>query len=1026
MADSLDSPGHVSQISIHRIAQSTCSVVLSFFMAIVFISGSHPGFAAEDKPTDKTAAPSLKARPLSERLVGPQNGDAISDRIAANAKRLQLYGYVTHEHSVTISGRVLNENGDPVIGARVIVVPVIPMGVIHDRLEKIAEGLTNAQGQYRFENIKLSVLEFAPKAVPRPSEALFQVFAIADGYGYAWRHTRAYRTEKRQAEAVPAPTEADDEETEAAKTSRIYFADDPIELDLKLSPEVRVHGTIRDDLGNPLKGAVMQLGYVSHSRGLQSNGLRSSNGAYLKESSRGPDGRFEGYFALPDEFRTTRTDADGRYEIRGIPRDCNLQAVIDYLPEYDPWYGTVQTGETRQSVGQRADAFVGYTGELNREFIAPVTVRVKVFGTSRQPLANVIVRMESAQRVRRAGTLDRTDATGMATLKLRPGTTKIIAEPAIGVAYLPASQSFEFKTDPRDYTIELGLDPAAEVNFEAIEKESGRPVPGVAFLSEPTDLRERQSVQSQVSFVDHPRTDADGRLRAFFAPGGRRFFVDPQRSSRDFEPVSPTTDTIELASDNSVAVRFEFIRRPVVASPAVPREPVIDELKPLEELLLRQAERFEKSRCLRVQFGHTNHVETTMTHEQITELLESFSSKSHEECLEDLRQAFGIAIGTRETLITDGIRRRVDSRYASETGVRVNVFNGEDMIITMNNEQLDIHSRTSSSLHFIDLRDFWEGPARPSVLTTPKPAIGKEPPIRTIQHVDGNWILDIVSGDSRSRRIIADSSGFERLVWISIPERHFARETWQFFPILLPTGVAIPRLSISLEYQNGKPRFRNVTTVESAEILDKVPPDAFVVGAPAGTNILDYRRMSRDRQFERRPPSGVISADIPDVVAYRNRIAPMAEPVLKPGDKAPVLNVVTWLDAAGKADPPDLTGKIVVIDFWGISCGPCVAALPEVNAAAKHFADSKIIVIGLHDSGGKLDSVSEFAKKRGLVFPIAIDNPDPSQKSFGATFSTFGVHGIPACVVIDSSGHVAYIGQFDRAIEAANQLALGK
>ncbi|TXI10149.1 MAG: TlpA family protein disulfide reductase [Rhizobium sp.] len=415
-----------------------------------------------------------------------------------------------------------------------------------------------------------------------------------------------------------------------------------------------------------------------------------------------------------------------------------------------------------------------------------------------------------------------------------------------------------------------------------------------------------------------------------------------------------------------------------------------------------------------------------MTQDEITELLESFSSKSYEACLEDLQRAFGITLGAQETLISDGVRRRLDSRYSPDVGLHVNVFNGEEMIFSMGGEQLDIHSRASSNLHFLDLHDFWQGPARVSVLAMPKTAAGKEPPQRTIQHADGNWVIDIASSEGSIRRIIDDSTGLERRVSFSMPSRKFARDSWQFFPIVLPTGIAIPKLSIAIDYQNGEPDFRNVVCIASVEVLDKLPADAFVVGAPAGTNILDYRGMSRDGQFQRRAPSGVITADIPDVVAYRNRFAPAAEPVLKPGDKAPDLNVITWLDAAGKADRPDFAGKIVVIDFWGINCGPCIAALPEVNAAAKHFADSEIVVIGLHDSSGTLESVSEFANKRGLVFPIAIDSPDPKQQSFGATCSAFGVRGIPTCVVIDRSGRVAYIGQFDRAIEAANQLVLKK
>jgi peroxiredoxin len=95
----------------------------------------------------------------------------------------------------------------------------------------------------------------------------------------------------------------------------------------------------------------------------------------------------------------------------------------------------------------------------------------------------------------------------------------------------------------------------------------------------------------------------------------------------------------------------------------------------------------------------------------------------------------------------------------------------------------------------------------------------------------------------------------------------------------------------------------------------------------------------------------------------------------------------------------------------------------RTNAAAKHFTDSKIVIIGLHDGSGTLEGVADFAKKRGLVFPIAIDKPDPMGQSFGATFAAFGMSAIPTCAVIDGAGRVAYLGQFQQGIEVANNLA---
>ncbi len=57
------------------------------------------------------------------------------------------------------------------------------------------------------------------------------------------------------------------------------------------------------------------------------------------------------------------------------------------------------------------------------------------------------------------------------------------------------------------------------------------------------------------------------------------------------------------------------------------------------------------------------------------------------------------------------------------------------------------------------------------------------------------------------------------------------------------------------------------------------------------------------------------------------------------------------IDATGKTGEtinPIETGKITVINFWGITCGPCIAELPYFNQIAEEYADS-VTVIAVHN-----------------------------------------------------------------------------
>jgi peroxiredoxin len=127
------------------------------------------------------------------------------------------------------------------------------------------------------------------------------------------------------------------------------------------------------------------------------------------------------------------------------------------------------------------------------------------------------------------------------------------------------------------------------------------------------------------------------------------------------------------------------------------------------------------------------------------------------------------------------------------------------------------------------------------------------------------------------------------------------------------------------------------------------------------------------------------------------------------GREAPPLQAFAWVNSSPRT-MRQLRGKVVLIDFWGIGCGPCVASLPGVQRAADQFKSKGVVVIGLHDSGAMPAKLREFAKQHKLTYPLAIDAPDGQNLSFGKTFRQYTVQGIPAVAVIDRQGIVAYLG----------------
>jgi peroxiredoxin len=114
-------------------------------------------------------------------------------------------------------------------------------------------------------------------------------------------------------------------------------------------------------------------------------------------------------------------------------------------------------------------------------------------------------------------------------------------------------------------------------------------------------------------------------------------------------------------------------------------------------------------------------------------------------------------------------------------------------------------------------------------------------------------------------------------------------------------------------------------------------------------------------------------------------------------------------------------GKVVLVDFWAVWCGPCVAELPNVLKAyeAHHAKGFEIIGISLDQDEKKLKA---FIEEKKMTWVQYFDG-----KGWGNKLAAkYGVNSIPATYLLDGEGKIIGKNLRGEALEKAVAKALEK
>jgi thiol-disulfide isomerase/thioredoxin len=157
---------------------------------------------------------------------------------------------------------------------------------------------------------------------------------------------------------------------------------------------------------------------------------------------------------------------------------------------------------------------------------------------------------------------------------------------------------------------------------------------------------------------------------------------------------------------------------------------------------------------------------------------------------------------------------------------------------------------------------------------------------------------------------------------------------------------------------------------------------------------------------------------------YDKSIASYRELLKLVGKDAVPLNVQAWVNGAPLTDA-DLKGKVVLLDFWAVWCGPCIRTFPELREWHEKYAHKGLVIIGLTDyfnyawneeTGLAAKSKSEVSPKQeqALLQKFAAHYDLPFRIGIQAGLRTldsemaeyYKVSGFPYVVIIDQQGKV--------------------
>lgn len=96
-------------------------------------------------------------------------------------------------------------------------------------------------------------------------------------------------------------------------------------------------------------------------------------------------------------------------------------------------------------------------------------------------------------------------------------------------------------------------------------------------------------------------------------------------------------------------------------------------------------------------------------------------------------------------------------------------------------------------------------------------------------------------------------------------------------------------------------------------------------------------------------------------------------------------------------------GKLLLLDFWEVWCGPCVESMPKVQGWQDKYQSKGLQVIGITHEKDHLSSAKKLVEKNKVCFPMLLGNSQ--------TKTAFSIMAVPVYVLVGKDGKVIMVSE---------------